>query len=117
MENTDFSPAYNIDEVINCRIEGTNLRPGNVAGDKGDSWAFMAADRAIVAASAARTPEFSAETINATDRAKLAGRHLHHKAGVWVKFCPHAGCDAFILTYGHYSHVHEVEQHAVEAHN
>ena len=110
------TPVYGIEEISNCQIAGTNLLPGTVAGDNGDEWAIRAASRAAESAATHQTPEFTAETINAAPRHKLAGRHVHHRAGVWVKFCPHVGCDSFVLTYGNYVHVPVMVQHALEAH-
>ena len=111
-----IAPVYPVVEVINCQIEGTNLRPGSVAGDDGSDWAVDRALRAAETAFTNNTPAHGAEVLN-SHRENLAGRMVHHGQGVWVKFCPEPGCDAFVLNYGHQIHVHEMAQHQLAAHN
>lgn len=114
MTTATISAAYPIQEVTHCQINGTNLVPGAAAEDL--SGQDVATDAALKATETIPAIQFTADIINAAPLKRRSGRHLHHSQGVWVKFCSHPECDAYVLTYGYYAHVAIMAKHESENH-
>lgn len=103
------TPVFALPEITKNLIQGTNLLPGGVAGDDGSHWAVEAAMRA--SNDYRSTPGNSVEVINSYSLSERSGRKLHVRCGVWVAFCSHPECDAYVFLYGCYNHVPVMAQH------